>query len=107
MASSRPARLPRIVLGEFFRVALGAEAARRRVEHLGVIGAVGLVALLAAVAGKTRDRIVLEEERSRLFGMAGHALSFDRVVLNLRVFGRVRRMTVATHDRSLGNRMVA
>ena len=70
-------------MGKFVGVTLGAQTSRHGIQHLWVVRAVRSVALLAPITSKARDRIVLVDERTGLFGMAGNALAFDRILLDL------------------------
>jgi len=106
VATRTPAALVWVVGRKLIGVALPAEPAAVRVEHRGVVGAMRTVTFSASVVATTGNHRVLEDKRTGLFGVAGHALIFDAALLGLIILGRVRGMAIATHHSSLGNWVV-
>lgn len=83
MASGGPTSLAWIMASHLVCVALTTKTPGRRVQHLGVVGPVRLVALLAATAGESSHRIMFVDEGSSLVAVTGHALALHRVAVYL------------------------
>ena len=76
MASSVPTGLTWVVASKLFGVTLSAQPARERIEHLGIVRPMRLVAFHASWARVAGHRIVLMDEGASLLSVAAHTVVF-------------------------------
>ena len=101
-----PTCSPREMECRLVGVALGAEPSRERFQKIWIVRAVRLVTFHAAVAGISRYRVVLVNERPLEFRVTADALMFERFFSAHGPLRGMRIMATAADKPSFGNRVM-